>query len=155
MQPLQRLLALIREQLFLMSKKASFTSATALVPLSSTSTTTRIHPWRQEHHGSIRHFYQEQARPQRCTFQGSLFAPQTPCFPTPRPLCCRFQALRQQLSSCVGLYLGVAASGLVLFRIIRLGRWLPRPTLIPIASINPWSKAFPHLSVGLQDQKTH
>lgn len=118
MWPLQRLSALIREQLFLMSKRASFTWVTVLVPLSSTSTTAQIHPWRRKHCGSIKRFYQEREWPQRRMFQGSPFALQPPCFPTPRPLCCHFQALSQQLSSCFGLSLGAAASGLVLFRII-------------------------------------
>lgn len=40
MQPLQRLSAFLRQQLFLMSKRASFTSATSLIPPSRISTTT-------------------------------------------------------------------------------------------------------------------
>lgn len=59
MQPLQRLSAFLRQQLFLMSKRASFTSATSLISPSRASTTTCVYSGRWEHYGSARHFYQE------------------------------------------------------------------------------------------------
>lgn len=97
MQPLQRLSAFLRQQLFLMSKRASFTSATSLISPSRASTTTWIHPGRWEHYSSARHFYWERVA-MKCMSQGFLCSPQTPCFTTPAPLCCCFQALSQQLS---------------------------------------------------------
>lgn len=143
MWPLWRLSALIREQLFLMSKRTSFTSATALVPPSSKFTTTQIHPWRKEHRSSIRCFYQEWEWPETHVSRFSI----CPTKHLVYQLLDLFAVVsKHSASSCLPslVYsLELQPLDLRFSRWSQLGRWLPRPTLIPIASINPWSKAFP------------
>lgn len=149
MQPLQRLLAFLRQQLFVMPKRASFTSATSLISPSRASTTTWIHPGRWEHYSSARHFYQERERP----WSAYLKAFCVPHKHLVSPLQHLFAAVsKHSANSCpliFGLSLGDAASGPVLFGIIMA--W--QVAAIPIAGINPASKVSPYLSADLQDGK--
>lgn len=119
MQPLQRLSAFLRQQLFLISKTASFTSATSLVAPSRTFRTTWIHPGRWEHYNSIRHFYQEWEWPQSACLKALCVPHKHLVSPLPH----LFAAVsKHSASSCpllFGLSLGdAAASGPVLFGII-------------------------------------
>lgn len=137
-----------------MSKRASFTSTTSLIPPSRTSTTTWIHPGGWEHYSSVRHFYQEWEGPQSACLRALCVPHKHLVSPLPH----LFAALsKHSASSCPLLFgssLGDAASGLVLFGIIMAWQVAAKTYLLfQFAGINPGSKVSPYLLADLQDEK--
>lgn len=152
MQPLQRLSAFLRQQLFLMSRRPSFTSATSLVSPSRTSASTWIHSGMWIHYSSDRHFYQEWEWPRSACLEAL-------CVPHKHlvsPLQHLFTAVsKHSANSCpllFGLSLGDAASRPVLFGIIVAWQVATKTYFNSYCSNQP-RKQSPYLSADLQVQK--